>query len=118
MNLCEYFINKHRIPVNSRDMWGYTPLHYACERGNVEVIECLLETHANPYVTNTGSVSDGLTPEDVAMLFLSPEHLIPVLSLFGRRKHNVKVLNIRPINFNSVDNPFNSHNYSAANVQV
>ena len=64
--LCEYFIVIRHIDVNCRDIFGYTPLHYACEIGNIEVVRCLLKAGADPSIVSTDD--DPLTPECLARI--------------------------------------------------
>lgn len=51
--------------VNDRDAFGNTPLHYACKRGDIEVIEFLLKKGADPNVEN----NEGKTP----LFYLNPK---------------------------------------------
>lgn len=37
-----YLVEEHGIDVNTRDSWGYTPLHYAASRGDNDLIEYLV----------------------------------------------------------------------------
>ena len=37
-----YLVEEHAIDVNTRDSWGYTPMHYAASRGDNELIEYLV----------------------------------------------------------------------------
>lgn len=37
-----YLVEEHGIDVNTRDSWGYTPMHYAASRGDNELIEYLV----------------------------------------------------------------------------
>jgi ankyrin repeat protein len=44
--------------VNDQDSYGYTPLLYACKKGNIEMIKLLLENGACPLQpTQFGNVS-------------------------------------------------------------
>lgn len=38
----QYLVEEHGIDVNTRDSWGYTPLHYAASRGDNELIQYLV----------------------------------------------------------------------------
>lgn len=42
-----YLIEEHGIDVNTRDSWGFTPLHYASSRGDNELIEYLVSVGAD-----------------------------------------------------------------------
>jgi ankyrin repeat protein len=37
-----YLVEEHGIDVDTRDSWGYTPMHYAASRGDNELIEYLV----------------------------------------------------------------------------
>ncbi|CEM28323.1 unnamed protein product [Vitrella brassicaformis CCMP3155] len=41
--------------VNARDLYGRTPLHYACEDGQSKVVPLLLRNGADPHIQNTVS---------------------------------------------------------------
>ena len=83
------------VPVNSRDQYGYTPLHNAAYiSGNLSVVQELLKrgAHLNPR-TNTGR-----TPLYLAALAKHP-HVVHALiragvnpkyrSIYGHRAHNI-----------------------------
>ena len=53
--MVRYFIVIEKIPVNSQDHAGWTPLHEACNNGWIEIAELLLEFGANPNL----SAADG-----------------------------------------------------------
>jgi len=38
----QYLVEEHGIDVNTRDSWGYTPMHYAASRGDNELIQYLV----------------------------------------------------------------------------
>lgn len=44
--------------IDTQDIWGYTPLHWASARGNFQAVCQLLEAGANPNITN----KDGCPP--------------------------------------------------------
>ena len=85
------------VPVNSRTVDGYTPLHYAA-RGRLNVVQELLRrgAHLNP------RTKSGMTPLHVAALFNNP-HIIHALikaganpkyrNIYGHRAHNFVVYN-------------------------
>lgn len=58
------FLVKNGADVNSATRPGtaggafYPPLHLACERGMMDVVQCLLEHHANVNATVRTSISD------------------------------------------------------------
>ena len=43
-----YLVEVHGLDVNARDHDGYTPLHHAASRGDMEVIRYLIERGADP----------------------------------------------------------------------
>ena len=43
-----YLIEEHGIDVNTRDSWGYTPMHYAASRGDNQLIEYLVSKGGDP----------------------------------------------------------------------
>jgi ankyrin repeat protein len=49
-------------PVNERDGYGMTPLHYAAKRPNLHVVQCLIECGADPQMKD----SCGCNAADVA----------------------------------------------------
>lgn len=54
---------KHRVSLSNLDeVWGFSPLHYAARKGNLEIAEMLVRAGAN-----AGQMSaDGRLPEEVA----------------------------------------------------
>lgn len=42
-----YLIEEHGIDVNTRDSWGFTPLHYASSRGDNDLIDYLVSVGAD-----------------------------------------------------------------------
>ena len=38
--------------LNYKDENGYSALHYACEEGNLKIVEILIDTHCNPNILN------------------------------------------------------------------
>ena len=51
--MVRYFIVVEKIPVNSQDHAGWTPLHEACNNGWIDIAELLLEFGANPNLSAT-----------------------------------------------------------------
>jgi ankyrin repeat protein len=43
-----YLIEEHGIDPNTRDAWGYTPMHYAASRGDNDLIEYLVSQGGDP----------------------------------------------------------------------
>ena len=64
--LCEFLVEKRAFEVDCRDFLGYTPLHYACEIGNVEVVRYLLSVGADLSITSTDE--EQVTPECLARI--------------------------------------------------
>ena len=58
----KYLIEEHGADVNVPDSWGYTPLHYAATRGDLGLIEYLVEQGAD--VTAMSRL--GMSPADMA----------------------------------------------------
>jgi len=52
------------INLNGHDEYGYTPLHLACDRGNLEVVQLLVDRGVD---TSTKD-SDDLTPYEIAKI--------------------------------------------------
>ncbi len=56
----EYFQDaENTLQINEPDAIGWTPLHWACSKGNNAVVRILLEKDANP---NAATETDGWTP--------------------------------------------------------
>ena len=66
-----YLVEELGADVNARDVNGFSPLHHAASRGDVEVIEYLLEHGADPLVVSRR----GLSTADMAN---SPVQRVPV----------------------------------------
>ncbi|KAH0590831.1 hypothetical protein H2248_000954 [Termitomyces sp. 'cryptogamus'] len=62
--LSELFQNHPEMDVNQFDEFGYTPLHLACDRGNLPTVEFLLGKGADPTIMD----SDGLTATEIAAI--------------------------------------------------
>ena len=45
-------INRSRLIASLAEDGGMTPLHYAVKRGDMEIVELLLEHGANPSIKN------------------------------------------------------------------
>lgn len=58
-----------KIPVDSKDIYGTTPLLFACSRGHIEIVKLLLRNWANPNVHD----KSGTTPLHLAAFHNSPE---------------------------------------------
>ncbi|KAH9064125.1 ankyrin [Lactarius vividus] len=56
--------SKEGVDINVRDEYGYTALHLAADRGNVAVVELLLEQGADKTLKDT----DGYTATDLATI--------------------------------------------------
>lgn len=46
--MVRYFIIAEKIDVNSQDHAGWAPLHEACNNGNIEIAQLLLQYGADP----------------------------------------------------------------------
>ena len=57
-----YLVEEHGLDVNDRDHHGYTPLHHAASRGDMDVIRYLVERGADP----TAVARSGQTTADMA----------------------------------------------------
>jgi ankyrin repeat protein len=57
------------LDIEATDSLGQTPLHVACSRGNVAMVEYLVQKKANP----TARRIDGLTPMALAVANLRPD---------------------------------------------
>ncbi|KAG6862392.1 hypothetical protein C0995_011832 [Termitomyces sp. Mi166 len=62
--LSELFHRHPETDVNQLDEFGYTPLHLACDRGNLLTVEFLLGKGADPTIKD----SDGLTAAELAAI--------------------------------------------------
>lgn len=58
--------------VNAHDEYGNTALHHAVAAGNMEMVELLLEHHADPSLLNR----DGVSPADIARSLASDSHAV------------------------------------------
>ena len=66
-NTAKYLLNEPGIDINKSDMYGQTPLHFACSRNNTEIIQLLCR---NPALTSLNSRDvSGNTPIMVAAKF-------------------------------------------------
>ena len=45
-------LDKNNRDINYKDENGYSALHYACEEGNLKIVEILIDTHCNPNILN------------------------------------------------------------------
>jgi ankyrin repeat protein len=57
-----YLVEEHGLDVNARDHFGYTPLHHAASRGDMDVIRYLVDRGADP----TAVARSGQTTADMA----------------------------------------------------
>jgi len=60
--LAELFASQPDVDVNALDAFGYTPLHLACDRGNLSAVQLLLRMGADPSIKD----SDGLLASELA----------------------------------------------------
>jgi ankyrin repeat protein len=60
--LTKWLLLEENVPIDPRDIFGYTPLHFAVCKGHLEIVEILLEKKAWPYFKN----SRGLIPLEYA----------------------------------------------------
>ena len=45
-------LDKNNRNINYRDENGYSALHYACDEGNLKIVEILIDAHCNPNILN------------------------------------------------------------------
>ena len=57
-SIVEYLLKEKHCNPNAQNKEGKTPLHYACMRGAVNEVECLLSSRANPLLVD----KNGQTP--------------------------------------------------------
>ena len=57
-SIVEYLLKEKHCNPNAQNKEGKTPLHYACMRGAVSEVECLLSSRANPLLVD----KNGQTP--------------------------------------------------------
>ena len=75
----ERFLKQHseNIDINRFSPEGQTPLHEACQNGNLEATKILLQFGANPYLTNR----DGFSILHLATFSGNSELLVLVMNL-------------------------------------
>jgi len=76
--LATYLKDQPIANLNDRDEFGYTPLHLACDRGNIANVKILLEGGADPGLRD----EDGLTALQLAQIAGHTE-IVPLLSNKG-----------------------------------
>ncbi len=62
LDVAKIFVEANNNIINEQDKEGYTPLHYACIRGNHQMVDYLLSQGANQNIANNA----GYTPLHVA----------------------------------------------------
>ena len=45
-------LDKNNRDINYKDEEGYSALHYACDEGNLKIVEILIDAHCNPNILN------------------------------------------------------------------
>ena len=85
-----YLINNYNISAESKDLWGWTPLHIAVMNGNIDMVKLFLECDLDiniktrisyPKQKNTGKK----TPREIAKRYRQWE----ILELFQKREKGI-----------------------------
>ena len=45
--VCQYLIQHCNLPVNEKDIFGQTPIYYACREGRLDVVKLLIDSGSN-----------------------------------------------------------------------
>ena len=45
--MCQYLIQQCNLPVNEKDIFGQTPIYYACREGRLDVVKLLIDSGSN-----------------------------------------------------------------------
>jgi len=74
--------------VNMRDEYGATPLHYASDNTDLDIVELLLLNSANPHIKdNSGRTPIDIASRDVELLRLYMSYDVPVHASFFGEEH-------------------------------
>ncbi len=89
MPALRYLVEVRGADVNARDHNGYSPLHHAAARGDVEMIRYLVEHGADvTYVSRKGQTTADMANGPVQRIQPFPEALALLESLGAKNNHN------------------------------
>jgi len=71
-NIVRYLAHELRLDTNAPDAFGRTPLHWAAQQGNMQVVETLLLAHADIGAKDEGGVEPQVYAETNGHLHLKP----------------------------------------------
>ena len=105
-NLDEVIRLIEQVDVNTLNCNEGTPLYGATRRGNLEVVNFLLDHGADP---NKARTDTGETPIQAATRLNHPE-IVKLMSLFGTRRGNSIMATLDELN--KINNNYDTHHFS------
>ena len=47
LSIVQYLIEKQHVDIDTKGLYGWTPLHYACRKGSIPIVQYLISKGAN-----------------------------------------------------------------------
>jgi len=85
---------KTQNKINLVDMFGKTVLYYACERGNVELVEFFLMMGANPNIRGFARTVGGNSCLEAGFLSDNPIQITRLLLIAGAKVYSYMITNV------------------------